>query len=83
MKTISEIKNVLTIPEAAELLGVSHWRVRHSVAKLDVAPPRAGLTRLIPAEWLPAIQDALGRDGRRDRKKNVTIPKPKRPQPKL
>lgn len=69
------VKKFETIPEVAKLLGVSEWRARHAIRKLDVPPPRAGLVWLIPVEWLHSIRDALANDRRR--KENKMRAKPR------
>ena len=58
-----------TIPELCKLLGAGGAKVRHAVSKVEagegVKLPRAGMIRLIPKSWLPAIRLAMMEDRRR------------------
>ena len=51
-----------TIGELAKRLNEPEWRVRRIVDALGVHIPRAGLYRLVPAELLPQIEEALRAD---------------------
>lgn len=50
----------LTVPAVARRFNVPHWAVRNLFTRhLLPDPPRAGLTRLISVDDLPAIEQAL------------------------
>jgi hypothetical protein len=53
----------LTVGDIARLKGVPHQVVRRIVDRLLPDAPRAGLYRLVPAEELPRVEEALDRAG--------------------
>ncbi len=63
----------LTIGQIAKKTGEPLWRVRIVVDSLPIDVHRAGLYRLVPAQYLPQVIDGLKRYPRRhSRRKQQT-----------
>jgi hypothetical protein len=56
----------LTTGEIARLVGEPLWRVRRVIDFMGLEIQRAGQYRLVPADLLPQIKDALSKAPRRD-----------------